>query len=152
VPANPRPRFVVLHGPNLNLLGEREPGVYGTASLADVDASLAQLAAALGVLVECHQANGEGALIEALHAARFADGIVVNPGGYTHTSVALHDAIRACPCPVVEVHLSNLYAREPFRHVSVTGAACVGVVMGLGANSYHLALRHLAGLSDRAST
>jgi 3-dehydroquinate dehydratase-2 len=152
VSANPRPRFVVLHGPNLNLLGEREPGVYGSASLSDVDASLTRLGAALGVSVDCQQANGEGALIDALHAARGADGIIFNPGGYTHTSVALHDAIRACRCPVVEVHLSNLYARESFRHQSVTGAACVGVIMGLGANSYHLALRHLVEVLGSAST
>ena len=128
----------VIHGPNLNLLGTREPEVYGRTTLADVDARLAEVAVARGASVACHQRNGEGAIIDLIHAAPGA--IVVNPGGYTHTSVAIADALRAVPGPAVEVHLSNIYAREPFRQVSVTGAACQGVVMGLGVNSYVLAL------------
>ena len=133
----------VIHGPNLNLLGVREPGVYGTQTLADLDQSLRALGGTLGVEVRTHQANGEGALIDLLHRARGTLGVVFNPGGYTHTSVALRDAIAAIDCPVVEVHLSNLYQRESFRHDSVTGGACAGVVMGLGSDSYHLALQYL---------
>lgn len=135
---------MVLHGPNLNLLGVREPEVYGAMTLAELDASLVALGDALGVDVECHQENGEGALIDRLHAARGrAVGVVINPGGYTHTSVAIHDAIKAIDLPVVEVHLSNTYQREGFRQRSLTAAACVGAIIGFGAVSYELALRHL---------
>ena len=133
----------VLNGPNLNLLGEREPGVYGTRTLAELEASLVRLGDAQGVEVRTHQANGEGALIDLLHAARGSAGVVFNPGGYTHTSVALRDAVAALDCPVIEVHISNLYSRESFRHASVTGGVCAGVVMGLGTDSYRLALQHL---------
>lgn len=136
----------VIHGPNLNLLGQREPEIYGHESLADLDAALVALGQELGVRVQCHQANGEGAIIDLLHAAAVeARAVVINPGGYTHTSVAIADALRAITIPAVEVHLSNLYSRESLRHRSLTGAACEGVVMGMGAKSYHLALRHLAG-------
>lgn len=138
------PRVLVIHGPNLNLLGQREPGVYGSQTLAELDASLHELAGQLGAALTIRQSNHEGVIIEWIHgAAGEHDGIVINPGGYTHTSVAIHDALRSVPVPAVEVHLSNLYRREAFRHASVTGAACVGVVMGLGPASYHLALRHL---------
>jgi 3-dehydroquinate dehydratase-2 len=138
---------LVVHGPNLNLLGQREPQVYGHQTLAELDASLVALGQRLGLEVRCRQANGEGAIIDFLHEAGrdlFA-GVVINPGGYTHTSVAIADALRAIGIPAVEVHLSNLYSREPpIRHRSLTGAACEGVIMGLGASSYHLALHHLA--------
>lgn len=137
---------LVVHGPNLNLLGQREPEVYGRQTLADLDASLVALGERLGLAVRCRQANGEGAIIDFLHEAsrdRF-DGVVINPGGYTHTSVAIADALRAIDIPAIEVHLTNLYAREPLRHQSLTAAACQGVIMGLGASSYHLALHHLA--------
>lgn len=145
----PRPRVVVLHGPNLNLLGSREPEVYGSMTLAQLDASLALLGESLGVEVECHQANGEGALIDHLHAARGrAVGVVINPAAYTHTSVALHDAIKAIEVPTVEVHLSNTYRREPFRQRSLTAGACVGAIIGLGAQSYRLALRYLVELAE----
>lgn len=138
------PRVLVLHGPNLNLLGQREPGIYGSQTLPELDASLRALAAELGAEVTIHQSNHEGALIEWIHGAvGTCDGIVINPGGYTHTSVAIHDALRSVPVPAVEVHLSNLYRRESLRHTSVTGVACAGIVMGLGAASYHLALRYL---------
>lgn len=141
------PRVLVLHGPNLNLLGQREPGIYGSQTLAELDASLRDLAASLGAEVTIHQSNHEGQLIDWIHGSVGAfDGIVINPGGYTHTSVAIHDALRSVPVPAIEVHLSNLYRRESLRHTSVTGVACVGVVMGLGAASYHLALRHLVSL------
>lgn len=136
---------LVVHGPNLNLLGQREPEVYGRQTLADLDASLVALGERLGLAVSCRQASGEGAIIDLLHeAGRDFGGVVINPGGYTHTSVAIADALRAIGVPAVEVHLSNLYARERMRHRSLTGAACEGVIMGLGASSYHLALHHLA--------
>lgn len=144
---NHRPVVLVLHGPNLNLLGVREPGVYGRTTLAELDAELRQLGDTLGLEVQAAQANGEGQLIDLLHEARTrVRGVVINPGGYTHTSVALADALRAIELPVIEVHLSNLFAREAIRHVSITGAACLGVVMGLGTASYALALRHLAAI------
>jgi 3-dehydroquinate dehydratase-2 len=137
---------VVIHGPNLDLLGTREPDVYGAMTLSQLDARIVALGEKLGVEVRAHQTNAEGAFIDLLHGARAADdvaGVIVNPAGYTHTSVAITDALRALDVPVVEVHLSNLYAREAVRHESVTGAACKGVIMGLGPDSYLLALRHL---------
>lgn len=138
---------LVLHGPNLNLLGTREPGVYGTLTLADIDARCMTLGQELGVEVRCFQSNHEGALIDALHEARtWAHGVVFNPGGYTHTSVALRDAIAAIGLPVVEVHLSNVYAREEFRHKSLISAVCQGKISGLGWRSYTMALRFLVEL------
>ena len=147
--AHARPTVMVVHGPNLDLLGAREPGIYGRTTLAQLDARLVELGDTLGLRVVTHQANGEGAIIDVLHGARTLAGVVVNPGGYTHTSVAIHDALRALEVPIVEVHLSNLYARESFRRESITGAACRGVIMGLGIDSYTLALRHLAALVAR---
>lgn len=149
-------RVLVLHGPNLNLLGEREPGVYGSTTLAQLDASLHALAGELGVSLTTRQSNSEGTLIDWIQAARPRgsdpqDGLIINPGGYTHTSVAIHDALRAVSIPVVEVHLSNILARETYRQVSVTGVACAGVIMGLGPASYLLALRHLASILAPAS-
>lgn len=136
-----RPRILVLHGPNLNLLGAREPDIYGRATLAEIDAALAVRAEAAGVAVECHQSNHEGALIDLLHGAMGrCRGVVLNPGGYTHTSVALRDAVAAIGVPVVEAHLSNTDAREPFRRRSLVGAVCLGRVMGFGPRSYFLAL------------
>ncbi len=136
----------MIHGPNLDLLGQREPAVYGNTTLPELDAQLVALGDSLGVQVRAYQTNGEGAFIDLLHTARAARGVagvIVNPAGYTHTSVAITDALRALDVPVVEVHLSNLYAREQFRHESLTGVACRGVIMGLGPDSYFLALRHL---------
>lgn len=128
----------VIHGPNLNLLGSREPEIYGSTTLAELDTRLVEVGRARGADVVCHQSNSEGALIDFIHGA--PGPIVINPGGYTHTSVAIADALRAVSGPAIEVHLSNIYAREAVRQVSVTAAACQGVVMGLGVNSYVLAL------------
>ena len=140
----PSPRVLVIHGPNLNLLGTREPEIYGRTTLAELDASLLQLGTELGLAVRCVQANGEGELIDHVQAAAQGSGLVINPGGYTHTSIAIADALRSVSVPAIEVHLSNLYTREPIRHTSLTAAACAGVVMGFGVSSYHLALRQLA--------
>jgi 3-dehydroquinate dehydratase-2 len=138
------PRFLVLHGPNLNLLGEREPDVYGRHTLAEVDQGLGELATQLGCEVECRQSNHEGVLIDALHEARARfDGVLLNPGGLTHTSVALRDAVVASGLPVVEVHLSNPSAREPFRRDSLISGVALGVVQGFGGDGYRLGLRAL---------
>jgi len=135
---------LVIHGPNLNLLGSREPQTYGAATLADVDALLARAALDLGVTVHCVQHNSEGAIVDELHAARGTyDGILINPGAYTHYAYAIRDAIAAIAIPAIEVHLTNTQAREPFRSVSVVAAVCRGTIAGFGPNGYVLALRAL---------
>jgi len=139
--------ILVLHGPNLNLLGEREPEVYGRLTLEELDRRLLEAGKALGLEVRNYQSNSEGALIDALHEARlWASGVVFNPGGYTHTSVALRDAVAAIGIPVVEVHLSNVYGREEFRHQSLISPVCVGKISGFGWRSYLLGLQALAGI------
>ena len=145
------PRVLVLHGPNLNLLGQREPEIYGRTTLADIDAGLVTLGRELGVEVETFQSNHEGELVSKVQAARDrCAALLINAGAYTHTSVALLDAILAVGLPVVEVHLSNLYKREPFRHHSYIARAAVGQICGFGADSYFLGLRAAVGVIKKA--
>ena len=134
-------KILVLHGPNLNLLGEREPEIYGRTTLAEIDAGLRERAAKRGAEVDCFQSNHEGALIDRIQAARRTHrAIIVNPGGLTHSSVALRDALAATGLPVVEVHLSNIHARESFRRRSFVAPIALGQISGLGAKGYELAL------------
>lgn len=136
-------QVLVLHGPNLNLLGTREPGVYGATTLAEIDADLRRIAQEAGVALESYQSNHEGALVDRIQAAG-RDGtrfLIINPAAYTHTSVAIRDALAAVALPVVEVHLSNIHQREPFRHHSYVSAIAQGVICGLGPAGYRLALQ-----------
>jgi len=145
-----RRRVLVLHGPNLNLLGTREPAVYGRATLTDIDAQLRRLAAELNVIIETAQSNSEGVLVDRIQEARGGcDAIIINAGAYTHTSVAIRDALLATDLPVIEVHLSNTYKRERFRHRSRIADIAVGQIVGFGADSYLLGLRAAAGVLDR---
>lgn len=145
ISAPPQLRIWVLHGPNLNLLGTREPNQYGTATLDDVNEALQTEAISLGVEIECRQSNHEGVLVDWVHEAHQASvsGILVNPAALTHTSVALRDALSAVPIPTVEVHLSNIAARESFRHNSFVSPVAIGVISGFGRASYTLGLRAL---------
>lgn len=143
-------RVRVINGPNLNLLGQRESQIYGVESLAAVEERMRDLAAELGVEVDFVQSNSEGALVDAIQECRGQrDAIIINPGGYTHTSVAIHDAIRAAEVPAIEVHVSNIHAREGFRATTITGTACVGIISGMGVLGYPLALRAAVELAGR---
>ncbi len=142
---------LVLHGPNLNLLGLREPGIYGATTLAQIDSRLIELGKSLNTTVHSFQSNHEGAIVDAIHVARDRyQGIVINAGAYTHTSIAIRDAISAVQIPTVEVHLSNIHQREEFRHHSYLASIVVGQIAGFGANSYYLGLQavvaHLEGV------
>ena len=140
-------KILVIHGPNLNLLGKREPEIYGKDTLADIDEKITQKAEELSLSVETFQSNHEGALIDRIQqAAEDCSGIVINPGAYTHTSIALLDALLAVGLPVIEVHLSNIHRRESFRQHSYTAAAATGIIAGLGAKGYLLALEAMVGL------
>jgi len=140
---------LILNGPNLNLLGQREPAIYGRETLADVEAQCQALGAELGFAVTCRQSNAENELIDWIHASRrSAAAIVINPGAYSHTSIAILDALSACECPVFEVHISNIHRREDFRHHSYISRAATGVIAGFGVNGYLLALRQIAWLSQ----
>lgn len=144
-----KPIFV-LNGPNLNLLGLRQPEIYGRETLADVEASMAALAADLGLTVECRQSNHEGVLVDCIHEARStAAGIIINPGAYSHTSVAILDALNAFEAPVLEVHISNIHKREAFRHHSFVSGRAEGVIAGFGTEGYLLALRRMASVLKR---
>ena len=146
-----RKPILAIHGPNLNMLGTREPEVYGTATLADIDAALAALAKELGWTLETFQSNGEGELVTRIQQAATRNaGILINPGAYTHTSVAIRDAVAAASVPTVECHLSNIHKREEFRHRSLIVGVAVGQVMGFGADSYLLGLRALVSVLDRS--
>jgi 3-dehydroquinate dehydratase-2 len=141
--------IAVLHGPNLNLLGTREPGIYGTATLAEIDKHLEEQGRAKNVMVRCQQTNSEGGLVDLIQAASGrAHGIILNAGAYTHTSLAVADALAGVALPAIEVHLSNLQKREPFRHHSYIAPHCIGTISGFGARSYYLALDALIDLLE----
>jgi len=144
-------KLLVLHGPNLNLLGRREPHLYGSLTLAELDADLVALGASLGATIETFQSNSEGNLVDRIQQTRDdgTDGLVINAAAYTHTSIAIRDALTFCERPAVEVHLSNVYKREPFRHTSLIADICIGQITGLGPDSYRLGLRALSSHLSR---
>lgn len=140
--------IIVINGPNLNMLGKREPGIYGGKTLKDIENDCVKAGAELGFSVEFRQSNHEGVLVDWLHeAGERAAGVVINPGAYSHTSIALHDAIRAIPAPVVEVHISNIHAREEFRHKSMISPAAKGMICGFGPYGYVMALHALKNIT-----
>lgn len=142
-------KIIVIHGPNLNLLGVREPEVYGTTTLSDINDTVSSLAGELEIDVEFFQSNHEGEIVDVIHrAGKEADGIIINPGALTHYSYSLHDALKAVKIPAVEVHISNIHAREAFRRNSVTAAAAAGIISGFGPNGYLLALMAVKNLAS----
>jgi 3-dehydroquinate dehydratase-2 len=144
-PSPSSPRILVIHGPNLNLLGRREPKIYGRTTLDEINRDLTELGAQLGLEVDSFQSNHEGAIVDRIQqAADSCDGLIINAAAYTHTSIAIRDALAALEMPVIEVHLSNIHRREPFRYVSMTAGVVTGQILGLGAAGYSLALRALA--------
>lgn len=153
-PSTPSPRILVIHGPNLNLLGRREPEIYGRTTLEDINRSLNELGAQLGVAVDAFQSNHEGAIVDRIQqaAADRCDGLIVNAAAFTHTSIAIRDALAVLEVPIIEVHLSNVHRREPFRHTSMTAGVVTGQIIGLGPTGYALALRALAGMVRPTAT
>lgn len=146
-PSETSKNLLVIHGPNLNMLGKREPEIYGTTTLADINTDLKEKGARLGLAVDTFQSNHEGALVEKIqNALGTVDGIIINPAAYTHTSVALRDAVLLIDAPVVEVHLSNIYKRETFRHTSMLAGVVTGQISGLGVMGYTLALEAIAAM------
>ncbi len=144
-------RILLLHGPNLNKLGTREPEIYGTDTLADIERMVAERAAATGAEVAAFQANGEGELIDWLqHEQSGADGLIINAGAYSHYSIALRDAVAGCSLPAIEVHISNVYRREAFRHDSLLSPVCNGTIVGLGVHGYVLAVDALVRILDKS--
>lgn len=142
----------ILNGPNLNLLGKREPHIYGHQTLADVEADSHKHAAGLGIEIDFRQSNHEGIIIDWIHEAREkAGGIIINPGAFTHTSIAIHDALKAFPGPIIEIHLSNIHQREHFRHLSYVSLVAKGVIAGLGAHGYTLAIEAMARWLEQPS-
>jgi 3-dehydroquinate dehydratase-2 len=144
------PDIVILNGPNLNLLGQREPEIYGNISLADIENLCAKTAAAHGLKIDFKQSNHEGELVTWVQQAGSARALIINAGAYTHTSIALHDALKSLKIPVLEVHLSNIFAREPFRHHSYVSPLALGVICGLGAQGYALAIEALAATLSKS--
>ena len=137
-------KLVILNGPNLNLLGSRDPAVYGSQTLTDVEADCAAACAQHGFDLDFFQSNSEGTLVDKIQASRDAAGLIINPGAYSHTSIAIHDALEVLGCPIIEVHLSNIHAREEFRHKSYVSRLATGVIVGLGAAGYGLAIQAMA--------
>jgi len=141
------PKILLLHGPNLNLLGSREPGIYGTVGLDEINNRMKKVAAENGAELTVFQSNSEGGMVDAIHDARnWADGIVINPGAYSHYSIAIRDALAAVKLPTIEVHLSNIHAREEFRHKLVLTPVCIGMICGLGWRSYLYGLTALIAI------
>lgn len=152
-PSKSSPSVLVLHGPNLNLLGRREPEIYGRTTLDEINHGLVELGAQLGLAVDAFQSNHEGAIVDRIQqAAGSYDGLIINAAALTHTSIAIRDALATLEMPVIEVHLSNIHRREPFRHISMTAGVVSGQILGLGAAGYGLALRALAGMIRPAAT
>jgi len=146
--ATSAPRIVVIHGPNLNLLGSREPEIYGRRSLSDINAMLKDLGVRLGLVVETFHSNHEGDVVDRLQQAiGNCEGVIINAGAFTHSSIAIRDALAMLPVPTIEVHLSNIHKREPFRHTSLLAGVVTGQIVGLGATGYSLALRALAEMT-----
>jgi len=152
-PSPSSPRILVIHGPNLNLLGRREPEIYGRTTLDEINSQLTALGAELGLALDTFQSNHEGAIVDRIQqAAGIYDGLIINAAAFTHTSIAIRDALAMIEAPVIEVHLSNIHRREPFRHTSMTAGVVTGQILGLGAAGYALALRGLAEMVRPAVT
>ena len=150
---NSKPKILVIHGPNLNMLGKREPEIYGKTTLDEIDSQLEALGATLGIIVETFQSNHEGAIVDKIQEAATAqNGMIINPGALTHTSIAIRDALLTLDVPIIEIHISNIYKREPFRHKSLISDVVDAQITGLGINGYSIALRAMAELIQNRRT